>query len=167
VSYQKLFKVTSDFALGLQTLNQALDNNRALYQQFDAKHSTGLSGAAFGDPFLGPGKHDDFLVARTVADYEIDESGTTPRALQLVGGALIFDSPEWITDGVWKIYITTPQLFGAVATVRHNATGDYSATARVVFDTQGPFVVVNTWDISSPTRINIGFSLVVWAQAVA
>jgi hypothetical protein len=167
MSYVKLFKVTSDFALGYQTLNQGLTNNLVMYQQLDEKHSVGNLTFGSPDPFLGPGKHDDFLVARTAAHFEIDATGPTPRALTHVSGPMVFGAPEYLDDGKWKIYITTPRLFGVATSVRSDATSDYRAQSRVFMDLSGPYVIVTTWDVALASRLNLDFSLVVWAESVA
>ncbi|HEY0882163.1 MAG TPA: hypothetical protein VGD87_11560 [Archangium sp.] len=167
MSYLRLFKVTSDFALGFQTLNQALENNRALYEQLDAKHSVGNTAFGSPDPFLGPGKHDDFRVARTVADFAIDTTTPVPSALSKVSGPMILGAVTYIVDGLWKISMTSPRLFGAIASVRATATADRWAQCRVYQDTQGPYVLVSTWDVGSAALANYDFSLVIWAQGVS
>lgn len=79
MSYVKLFKVTQDFPLGYQTLNQAIDNNEALKDLYDVKHfiPSGNNGA-FTSDFMTVGRHDDILIARTVADFWVDTSVADP-----------------------------------------------------------------------------------------
>lgn len=167
MSYVKLHKVVSDFAVGVQSVNQALENNRSIFSQLDYKHSLGAGGLAAGDPFLGHGKHDDLMVARTVADFTIDTSTTTPRAYPLVSGLLVFEEPEFIDAGTWRVWITTPRLFGAVAQVKATGTADRYACARVYMSASGPFVVVSTWNIAGAAKENFDFSLVLWTRSVA
>lgn len=168
MSYLKLFKSCSDFAVGIQTAQQALDNNEALLAQFDANHSTGVSGAAFGDPFLGAGRHDDPLIARSVADFYIDATLATPAAFALISGPMIFETPIWLQTGQWKIHITTPQLFSAIATIKGATTGSpRQATCFIAMATNGPYVTVSTWDTNAGTLADYDFSLVLWAEGVA
>jgi hypothetical protein len=167
-AYVKLFKVVSDFALGKQTYNQGLDNNQALRDQFNINHSTGIGGGAYGDPFLGPGRHDDSGIARTVADFQVDPNSLACVPL-LVSGQMIYASPRRIKAGQWRVYVTTPRLFGAVATVKVSGASLHHATARINMLSGGPFVTVSTWDLSlnPPEQVDLPFSLVLWAEAVA
>lgn len=166
MSYVKLHKVVSDFAVGYQSVNQALENNRSIFSAIDLKHSLGVGGTSTGDAFLGHGKHDDTVIARTTADFTIDTSLTVPRAYALTSGPLVFDTPEYLEAGKWLIYITTPRLIGAVAQVRDTATSDLHATVRAYMSAGGPFVVVSTWNIAGGTRANHDFSLVLWSDGL-
>jgi len=167
MSYVKLPKGVSDYAVGYQSVNQALDNNAALYEQVDARHSTGVGGAAYGDPFLAPGQHDDILVARTVADVFVDATGAAVLSYLLLNGPIINGAPQYVADGKWKIYVSTPQLVGAVATIKETSLVDRYAQCRVSNDTNGPYVMVTTWDVASGTLVNVDFSLALWSDGVA
>lgn len=167
MSYVKLPKGVSDYAVGYQSVNQALDNNRALFDQFDAKHSLGVGGGAYGDPFLSPGKHDDLVIARTVADFYVDTTGTTPVAYTVISGPMIFEAPEYLAAGKWKILITTPRLFGAAATIKATSLVDRYAQCRVYQDLAAPYLIVTTWDVGSGVLGNYNFSLALWAEGVA
>lgn len=167
MSYVKLPKGVSDYAVGYQSVNQMLDNNRALFDQFDAKHSVGVGGVNFGDPFMSPGKHDDILVARTVADFAVDTTGPTVSAYNLVSGPMIFEPPEYLADGKWKVLITTPRLFGAIATIKETSMVDRYAQARVFMDLSGPYIIVTTWNVGTGALDNYDFSLCIWAEGVA
>lgn len=167
MAYEKPFLTVSDHAVGLQCVNRALENNRALYRdQFDPTHSVGVGGSSLGDPFLGPGRHDDPLIARTVADFTLDAAGAV--AVSLVTGPLIFDAPTKVDTGQWVIYVTTPRLFSAVACIKGASIGaPRHATCHVSMDLNGPYVTVSTWDFASSARISCDFSLALWAEAVA
>ena len=167
MSYVKLPKGVSDYAVGYQSVNQALDNNRALYDQLDAKHSLGVGGGAYGDPFLEPGQHDDTLVARTAADFVVDATGAVVISYAQLGGILINGAPQYVADGKWKVYVTTPRLLGAVATVKDTSLVDRYAQCRISSDTDGTFVMVTTWDVSGGVLVNVDFSLVIWSDGVA
>lgn len=166
MSYVKLHKVVSDFAVGVQSVNQAIDNNQALFDQLDVGHSMGRRGSGQSDPFLQPGQHDDPLVARSAFQFVLDDTTATPTLQSFTAGAMLFDSPEFLDVGTWRIYVTTPQIFAAVATARAAATGDYYAQARVVNDASGPYIVVTTWNIAASAVANMSFDLAVWAEAV-
>lgn len=170
MSYLKLPKTTSDHAVGLQSLNQAIDNNEALLTAFDAKHSIGVGGnSPYGAPTRAIGRHDDPLIARTVADFYVDTSVQTPVLTMRVGGP-VFGALRYlrIATGQWRIYIATAQLFGAVALTKASATVDYKANCYISYDpTTGPAVTVSTWDINSgavPSLEDLNFSLVIWTQ---
>ena len=166
-TYVKLFKVVSDFALGKQTYNQGLDNNRALFDQFDAKHSSGIGGTSRDDPFLGAGRHDDSGIARTVVDFRVDPDSLR-LVSRLVSGQMLNGEPVRMKAGQWRIYVTTPQLFGAVATIKTTDTAPKMVTARVSLASSGPYVTVSTWDLDLSTveQVDLPFSLVLWTEAV-
>lgn len=168
LTYVKLPKAVSDYAVGVQSVNQALENNIALYDQYDLRHSVGVGvpGSNSSDPFLGPGRHDDWLVARTSADYEVDASGPTVVAYGVISGPLIVGAPEFVTDGTWRIYVATPTLYGVVATIKAAATGDKYAQCRLTPDLEAPYISVTTWDVASGALDNLSFSIVLWAENV-
>ena len=166
-TYVKLFKVVSDFALGKQTYNQGLDNNSALFDQFDAKHSSGIRGGAYDDAFLGPGRHSDARIARSVADFYVNPD-TLGMDSVLISGQMIHGAPVRVKAGQWRIYVTTGRLFGAIATIKTTGTAPKMATARMSMMSGGPFVTVSTWDLDLSTveQVDLPFSLVLWAEGV-
>lgn len=168
MSYLKLPKTCSDHAIGIQSVNQALDNNRALYyDQFDPKHSVGIDGNAYGDPFLTPGRHDDVLISRAVADFAIDSTGLTPVLLPLMNGPLIFSTSR-VAVGKWKIYVTTPQLVSACATIKGpTASVARDAMCFVGVGSIGVYVTVSTWNVNSGVLADYDFSLALWSREVA
>jgi hypothetical protein len=172
VSYSKLFKVCQDFALGFQTVNQALDNNAALYSQFDAKHSVGVAGintGGFSNPFRVLGRHDDPLVARTTARFLVDTTTPTPTARAVVSGPMLnLSSPIYLGAGKWRLYVYTPQLFGVIAQSEATTSIDRKTTCLVEFNpSTGPSVSVGTWGISAGSWVgqNFDFSLTLWANS--
>ena len=75
MSYAKLPKTIQDAHVGFRAVNQAIDNNDALQTQFDAKHSIGINGnSPVGAPTKALGRHDDILIARSVAFFNVDTS---------------------------------------------------------------------------------------------
>lgn len=64
--YTKLPLVIQDYGLGLQTINQANDNNRGLKLLYAEKHGDVL-GPAAPNPWKQRGAHNDVLVCRTAA----------------------------------------------------------------------------------------------------
>ena len=169
MSYEKPFLTTQDHAVGLQCVNRALENNRALYSdQFDPGHSTGINGLSYADPFLGPGKHDDPLVARTAADFILDTYATGAVALQVLSGPMIFGAPQYVKTGQWDIYITTPRIFAAYACIKGATAGVARyATCFVANALDGPYVTVTTWNVAGGVLADYNFSLVLYAEAVA
>lgn len=170
MSYLKLFKTTQDHAVGTQSVNQASDNNDAMKSLYDAKHALGVDGyntGGFSNPFRAVGRHDDPVIARTVARFSIDASSGLPFTI-ISGPMLSFSTPLRIRAGQWRIYVYTPQLFGAVALAEASATTDRKATCLVEFNpATGPAVVVTTWEITTGTFApgNYDFSLVLWADS--
>jgi hypothetical protein len=170
VSYLKLFKTTQDHAVGVQSINQSSDNNDAMRDLYDAKHSLGLDGyntGGFNNPFRAVGRHDDPLVARTVARFRIDSTAAVPVASTIISGPMLaLSTPLRMGAGQWRIFVVTPQLFGAVALIEGAPAVDLKATCFVEFNpATGPCVVVSTWNVASAARVDYNFSLILWANA--
>lgn len=169
MAYSKLPLTTQDHFIGYQSVNQAIDNNQALADLYDAKHSLGVGGGnPFGMPTRAVGRHDDILIARSVADFEVDTSIATPTLRALVNGP-IFGGVVYqrVAAGRWRIFVATPQLVGAVALMKSTTSVDQKATCYLIYDpTRGPTISVSTWvqDAGSWTTDDLPFSLVVWTQ---
>lgn len=164
MSYVKLPKTTSDHAIGFQSVVQAVDNNAALVTAFDAAHSIGIDGdSQYGFPLRAVGRHDDILIARTVADFTVASS-----TLGLSVGGPLFGSRlnySRLGTGQWMIYLATNQLFGAVALMKSTASSDYKANCYASYSpSTGPAVTVSTWNIATPALEDLPFSLVLWTQ---
>lgn len=168
MSYLKLPKSTMDHAVGFQSVNQAIDNNAALLTAFDAKHSIGVGGnSPFGFPTRAVGRHDDILIARSVADFTVNTTVLTPILSARVGGP-IFGPLRYIRigSGQWQIFIATPQLYGAVALCKSTGSVDRKANCYITMSPgSGPSIIVSTWVVSTPALSDLDFSLVVWTQA--
>jgi hypothetical protein len=166
MSYLKLFKTCSDHAVGYQSVNQAVDNNLALYQQIDAKHAVGNEQ---NDIFQPLGRHDDVLVARTVADFKVvaGPNGTN-RAFPLVSGPLLVNPPTELATGQWRIPVATPTIFHAVATIKGASAGNARyATCYVLAGLSNAFVIVSTWNVTGGVLASYDFSLVLWSEGIA
>jgi len=169
VSYVKLPKTTQDHCVGYQSVVQAIENNAALVVAFDEKHSIGIAGESpVGQPAKALGRHDDILIARSVADLTVDTTLPTPRLSALVSGpifgALVYTR---LAVGQWQVFIATPQLFAAVALMKSTASVDRKATCyRVSSTTTGPSIIVSTWQIDTGVWVmaDLPFSLIVWTQ---
>jgi hypothetical protein len=168
VSYAKLFLTCQDHAVGLQSVNQAMDNQDALYAAIDSKHSLGVGGdSPYGQPTRALGRHDDILIARTVAHFSVDATPVVPRLAMSVGGPVLGNlAYVRLAVGQWRIYLSTPQLFGAVALMQSSASVDYKANCLTSYDpATGHFVTVTTWNIAGgPIALDLPFSLVLWTQ---
>lgn len=172
MSYSKLFTVCQDFPLGLQSANQAFDNNQALYDLYDAKHSFGIEGrntGGFQNPFRALGRHDDPLIARTTARFLVDTSTATPTARAVVSGPMLnLSTPVYLGTGKWRFFVYTPQLFGAIAQSEATSAVDRKATCLIEFNPAvGPAVSVATWGVSGGAwaGTNFDFSITLWANA--
>lgn len=167
MSYVKLPTTVQDHAVGFQSVNQAIDNNSALYVHFRAKHSVGVDGnSPYGRPLSAVGRHDDILIARSVADFKVDTSLPTPALSTVVSGP-IFGGLTYtrLGTGQWQIFIATPQLYAATALMKSSASVDYKATCyRTTSLTQGPSFIVSTWNVATAALANLPFSLIVWTQ---
>lgn len=167
MSYVKLPFTCQDHAVGLQSVNQAIDNNDAHYAAIDAMHSMGVNGdSPYGRPLQALGRHDDILIARSTSDFQISTLPTPtllPKVLGPMFGSLSY---QRLAVGQWRIFIATPQLFGAVALMKAAAVQDYKANCFTVSDPSlGPSVIVTTWNIAGgPAAADLPFSLTVWAQ---
>lgn len=168
MSYLKLPKTTQDHCVGFQSVVQAIDNNAALVAAFDLRHSIGVGGnSPLGQPTRALGRHDDILVARSVADFTVATTLPTPRLSTLVAGP-IFGSLAYtrLATGQWQIFLATPQLFAAVALMKSTTSSDRKATCYVATSpSTGPSVIVSTWNIATPALEDLPFSLAVWTQA--
>ena len=168
MSYLKLPKTVQDHCVGYQSAVQAIDNNAALVEAFDAKHSIGIGGnSPPGQPTRAVGRHDDMVIARSVADFDVDTSVPTPVLVSLVAGP-IFGALQYarLAAGQWRIFFGTSQLFAAVALMKSTASADRKATCYAVSTpSQGPSVIVSTWDVATATMDDLPFSLVVWTSA--
>lgn len=168
MSYLKLPKTTQDHAVGLQSVNQAVDNNAELLTVFDLKHAIGINGnSPYGFPLRAIGRHEDMLIARSVADFEVDTAPLTPRlvgrVLGPVFGALFFTR---LAVGQWQIFINSPQLFAAVALSKSTASVDRKTTCfRTSTPSTGASLIVSTWNVATAALTDLPFSLVVWTQA--
>lgn len=164
--YVKLFKTCSDHAVGTQSVNQALENNIALFERLDKRHALGTRP---NDVFIGPGKHDDVLIARTVADFTVvSGAGGTQLLFSLVSGPFIFDTPTQLASGQWRIDIPTPTIFSAIATIKGASLGiARHASCFVGADQLNPYVVVSTWNVAAGALADYDFSVAIWAEGVA
>lgn len=172
MAYTKLFKVCQDAPLGYQSVNQAVDNNTALKDLYDAKHSLGMGGNNIhGVPLLNVGRHDDILIARTVAHFVVDSSTSTTTLTTTMSGPIFGSALQYrrIGTGRWQIYISTPQRFGATALCRSTASTDRKATCYASYsNSEGPSVYVTTWTIGAGWGYaDLDFSLTIWTQRAA
>jgi hypothetical protein len=166
VSYLKLFKTCSDHAVGVQSVNQALSNNIAMFDQFGFRHAVGNNP---NDVFMAPGRHDDPLIARTVLDYTIVPGpSSTSIAFALVSGPLVVNPAIMLATGQWKVPIATPTIFGAVATIKGASIGAPRAAMALVYsDASGHFALVSTWNVNGGVLAAYDFSLVIWSEGIA
>ena len=168
MSYVKLIKTVQDHAVGFQSVNQAIDNNQALVDAFNLRHAIGVGGnAPFRRPLASVGRHDDILIARSVADFTVDTTLSVPALTAVIAGPL-FGTTDYarISAGQWKIPLATPQFFGAVALMKSTASTDVKATCYASYDpSRGASVYVSTWIIDTGAWVtdDLPFSLVVWA----
>ena len=168
MSYLKLPTTTQDHAVGFQSVNQAIDNNNALKAHFATKHSVGIDGfSPQYKPTLAVGRHNDILIARTVAEIDVDTSLPTPTLSAVVSGPCL-GALQYarLGTGQWQIFFTTPQLFAAVGLMKSSSSVDRKATVyRSTSLTQGPSVIVTTWDVAAAAPDDLPFSLILWTQA--
>lgn len=164
MAYEKPFTTVQDFPLGYQSVNRLRDNNVAMNDLWDLRHSIGTAGYApvSDNPLDKVGRHDDILVARTVAQFQVDT--TTLELVPLITGPMLpVFTVTRIQVGEWIIYVRSRALFGAVATVKATASGPRKATCQVRY-AQAPNVIVNTWDVATATRGDYDFTLTMWAE---
>lgn len=165
MSYAKLHAVVSDFAVGLQSVNQAIDNNAAIFSQFNARHGTEYLPSTFQQA----GFHDDLLIARTVIRCTIDTTGVEPRLVTQLNGPLF---PSAVGDAIrigvgrWRLRLRVTNLYAAVPMLE-SAT----ATDRLVncllegVGTAAPTIQVSTWNVAAAARADYAFMIGIWAVA--
>lgn len=169
MAYSKLPLTDQDHFIGYQSVNQAIDNNDALADLYDAKHSLGVGGAdPFGAPLRAVGRHDDICIARSVADFEVVTTLAVPALRARVSGP-VFGSLSFsrLAAGKWRVFIAAPRLVGVTALMKSTGSTDAKATCYLVYDpTTGPSVLVTTWLQSGGTwaAADLPFSLVAWGQ---
>lgn len=173
MAYTKLFKVCQDAPLGYQSVNQAVDNNTALKDLYNEKHSIGVGGNnIYGVPLLNIGRHDDILIARTVAHFTVDTTAPTPTLSTTMSGPMFGSGVQYqrLGTGQWRLFVSTPQRFGATALCRSTASIDRKASCYVTYGgTSGPSIIVTTWEVDAGTFVetDLDFSLAIWAQRAA
>jgi hypothetical protein len=164
--YVKLPTVVSDYAVGLQSVNQARDNGDALRDLYDLNHSLGIDGYASPTGPLGGlatvGRHDDKVIARSVFRFLVNTALPVPVAVPVVGGPLTYAPPVRLGVGQWQVRLVSQQLVGAVALVESNAVVDRKATCVVTNGSSG-IVTVSTWNVATPALADYDFDLIVWA----
>jgi hypothetical protein len=167
VSYLKLPTTTQDHAIGSVTVGQMVDNNAALCAHFDAKHSIGVGGTSpYGRPVQAVGRHDDILIARSVAEFSVNTSLPIPALSAIVTGPVFGWTFTRLGTGQWQIFLATPQLYAAVALLKSSSSVDRKATCYTTTSlTQGPNVIISTWNVATAALADLPFSLIVWTQA--
>lgn len=165
----KLPATVTDHCVGYQSVVQAIENNAALVTAFDAKHSIGIGGESpYGFPTRAVGRHDDILIARSVADFAVDAAILTPVLVPRVSGAILATlAYARLGVGQWQIFLATAQLYGVIALMKSTASVDQKATCyRTASPSSGPSVIVSTWlDTAGVWAMeDLPFSLVVWTQ---
>lgn len=171
MAYEKGFKVTQDFALGIQSVNRGIANNEALRDLWTTRHSEGINGISAPGLAFQFGRHDDILVARSVTHFTVaTDSGGTKYLIfdaEMRGALTSTYQPQRLGTGHWRIYVQSPNIFQAVATPYEASSTGYKANCRIVTAANGlPYVDVSTFNINTATRADIDFSLVVWAYSV-
>jgi hypothetical protein len=172
MSYVKLFTTVSDHAVGIQSVNQAVDNAQALYDQFDLRHAAEAGALGGGDVFLQVGKHDDIRVSRTVIDFKLDAAASPMRLMQLLTGRIIGGTIVRQSAGVWKIPVTSDSMLGVVGTAKATAAGYRHVGCTVSREGGGPsfpdrtYITARTWNILTGAPEDFDFSLVIWAPSV-
>lgn len=165
MSYVKLHTVVQDFAVGKQSVNQATDNNAALYAQVRAKHTEDFSFTRG----LVPGRHDDRLISRCVARYRVDSTPTVPTLVATLGGALLGQYAQDIARrgvGRWTIRLTQANI-SSVVPMHEGGAGGFHTCARIISVAGGGSAVeVDTWDVTAGSQVDAAFGLVLWAYAV-
>jgi hypothetical protein len=171
VSYLRLPKGVQDYAVGYRSINQANDNSEAIYDTLDAKHALGNSGnntSSYTNPLNAIGRHDDFLIARTVANFTVDTTTPTPTLTALLAGPLL--SLLAVTRygmGQWRVFFASAGEFIAAASMPATASGDFRATCYRFYDPAlGQGYIVSTWTVDSGVWIpaDLDFDLAIWAQ---
>lgn len=170
MAYEKPFLTTQDHAVGVQTINRALENNRALLEdQFDPGHSIGNGAFGSADPFLGPGRHDDPVISRTVLDVTI-----TGGVLRVnMSGPLIVFGVVRVATGQWQLRLSNRRLVSAFATIRGTSAG-HARTATCIYTPlsttddgdAGPFLTVTTWHVVSSALEDADFTVVMHTARV-
>lgn len=172
MSYTKLYTVVQDHAVGIAQVNGANANGEAIKDFYGVRHGLGIgqfnpTGTVITGDIVG--KHNDVLISRTVADFDVDTTLVVPALVPLVSGWILGASlfSQRMAEGQWRIFLMTPGLFQAVALLKSTASVDRKATTYNVFDPQrGPGVIVTTWEQDAGTwaKTDLPFSLVFWAQ---
>jgi hypothetical protein len=166
MAFEKPFLSVSNHAVGLQCVNRALENNRALFEgQFNPNHSPGLGGGSIADPFLAPGRHDDPLVARSVYMFDVSSSGA--YAALITGPFLNMAPPTRIQTGQWRIALNSNAvwLVKVQACLTGTSSGNARAvTCRVIADPNDNHIIVTTWNVSAGAREECDFTLVIYSD---
>ena len=174
MAYEKPFFVTQDFALGIQSVNRAIENNAAARTLWTARHGYDESNRpalTAQEQVKAFGAHNDILISRSVSAFTVGVADDGSSYLQpRVEGRLVRQTQR-LGVGQWRVFLSPTDIFGAVARCYASAALDYEAVCRIVSGTGagtslalGGYVDVDTWDISGGARVDTGFSLAVWAR---
>jgi len=161
VSYVRLFQVVQDFVLGVQTVNQARDNNEDLLSVLDARHEISL-GVVETSPLKAFGRHDDSLIPRAVVTLHVSTDPGAPTPVLEVSGPLLQAEPIHRATGVWVFQLRGAWTFGASATPLATAAVDYGATAVC----SGSTLYVTTWATTGGAfaLTDLDFSVAIWGK---
>lgn len=173
MAYSKPFVVVQDFAVGVQSVNRLVDNNDAAHALWIAKHGQqdDPQPLSLGEVANSFGHHNDILIARSVSHMVVTTAadGTKYLVDETVGEMV--RSTQRIGVGQWRIYLNSPDIYGAIATPVASSAQDYKMGCRAVAGTGTPpigvngYIDVSAWNVPTATRVDIDFSLVIWGRA--
>jgi hypothetical protein len=171
VSYLKLPKGVQDYGVGFRSVRQVDDNGEAIYDTLDAKHALGNDGSntsSFTNPLDAIGRHEDFLIARTVVKFKVDTTPSTPTITPLLAGPLLgLLSVGRYGTGQWRIYFAAGIAFLAAVQMPAASAVDYKANCYKFYDpSTGHGYIVTTWAIDTGVWVptDLDFDLAIWAQ---
>lgn len=171
MSYVKLPTTCQDHAIGIQTVQQAEENNARIKEHLAVRHALGngqFNTSSFINPLSAVGRHNDTLIARSVLQCFIDNTSAVPTLLTRLSGPA-FGVLNYIrrAAGQWQLFLQAPFEFGAVATMSASSTVDYAVrTYRITDPNYGPSLIVSTWaiDAGSWALTDLPFDLALWMR---
>lgn len=163
MAYSKLPKVVQDYPLGYQDLNQAIDNNAALRDLYDAKHGAREPSQLGANRWALAGVHDDVHVARTVARVTVATVATVVTPTLEVTGLAITGVTR-VGTGQYALAVSGLASWWAAVTAEGTTTQRKTISYRVQPTGGQHEIYVTTMELGSGLfqEADYGFDVVVW-----
>ena len=159
-TYSRLPKGVADFPVGIAAVNQAIDNNTALYEAWKALHGIIPPGITSANPLTYFGRHNDVNIARSTASFTIDTSAASPALASSFMGPVFIRGSVRAGVGSWTLYLTGCQLYGVLTSPIYNGS---MVPTKVTASVSGTALSITTQVLSGTAFVmaDVPFSVTV------